>query len=130
MRSGLALGKTASVDITVTREMFAQFEGVPVHPVYSTVSMVYHMEWASRLIILPFLEDHEEGMGGAVSVRHLAPCTEGAAVRVTAAVSALSRNQVVTSVKAESGGMTIGTGEVTQMILPKERIAGMINGNQ
>ncbi|WP_409291171.1 thioesterase family protein [Peribacillus sp. SCS-37] len=130
MRSGLALGKTASIDITVTREMFAQFEEELVHPVYSTVSMVYHMEWASRLIILPFLEDHEEGMGSAVSVRHLAPCAEGAAVRVTAAVSGLRGNQVVTRVKAENEGRTIGIGKITQTILTRERIAGMINGNQ
>ncbi len=71
MKPGLALGQTARVETTVTEEMFAQFEGTVVHPAYSTVSMVYHMEWAARKIILPYLESSEEGVGGAVNVKHL-----------------------------------------------------------
>ncbi|MEI2358493.1 thioesterase [Mesobacillus zeae] len=109
--------------------MFARFEGQLVHPVYSTVSMVYHMEWVSRQTILPFLEEHEEGMGGAVTVKHNAPCPEGTVISFTATVSDRKDNVVITTVRAESEGRLVGVGEVTQVILPKSKIASLVAGS-
>lgn len=129
MRDGLKAGHTSSIDVIVTPDMFARFEGKLVHPVYSTVSMVYHMEWVSRQIILPFLEDDEEGMGGAVTVKHIAPCVEGARVTVTATVTDLHANTILTNVKAESKGRLIGVGEVKQVILPKVKITELLTGS-
>ncbi|TXK89548.1 thioesterase [Parageobacillus sp. SY1] len=114
------------VEAVVTPDMFAQFEGNVVHPAYSTVSMVYHMEWASRKIILPYLEEHEEGMGVAVSVKHIAPTTEGSTVTVTATVTEIRDNVVVTKVEAKNEMQVIGIGEVKQVILPKQKIAQML----
>lgn len=129
MRDGLIAGRTASIDVIVTPEMFARFEGKVIHPVYSTVSMVYHMEWVSRQIIVPFLEDHEEGMGGAVTVKHIAPCIEGAEVTVIATVTGLQANTILTNVRAESKGRLIGVGEVKQVVLPKEKINELLTGS-
>ncbi|MBT2636984.1 thioesterase [Bacillus sp. ISL-39] len=129
MRDGLIAGHTASINVIVTPDMFARFEGEVVHPVYSTVSMVYHMEWVSRQIIIPFLEDHEEGMGGAVTVKHIAPCTEGAEVIITAAVTGIQDNNILTNVKAESKGRLIGVGEVKQVVLPKKKINELLTGS-
>lgn len=128
MHDGLKAGQSASINIIVTPDMFARFEGQLVHPAYSTVTMVYHMEWVSRQIILPYLEDHEEGMGGAVTVKHIAPCTEGADVTVTATVTDLQANIVITNVRAESRGRLIGVGEVKQVILPKTKISELLIG--
>jgi predicted thioesterase len=122
MKEGMQVGETASVTAKVTPEMFAQFDGEVVHPAYSTVSMVYHMEWASRKIILPYLEDEEEGMGAAVSVKHIAPTTAGSTVTVTATVTTIHNNMVVTKVEACNEEMVIGIGEVKQVILPKREI--------
>ncbi|MBT2660070.1 thioesterase [Bacillus sp. ISL-45] len=129
MRDGLIAGHTASINVSVTPDMFARFGGKVVHPVYSTVSMVYHMEWVSRQIIIPFLEDHEEGMGGAVTVKHIAPCTEGAEVIITAAVTGIQDNNILTNVKAESKGRLIGVGEVKQVVLPKKKINELLTGS-
>ena len=129
MRDGLIAGHTASIDVIVTPDMFARFEGTVVHPVYSTVSMVYHMEWVSRQIIVPFLEDHEEGMGGAVTVKHIAPCIEGAVITVTATVTGLQANTIHTNVRAESKGRIIGVGEVKQVVLPKDKITELLTGS-
>lgn len=129
MHDGLKAGHSASINIIVTPDMFARFEGQLVHPVYSTVTMVYHMEWVSRQIILPYLEGHEEGMGGAVTVKHIAPCTEGADVTVTATVTDLQANIVITNVRAESRGRLIGIGEVKQVILPKTKISELLIGS-
>jgi fluoroacetyl-CoA thioesterase len=129
MRDGLTAGQSATINVIVTPDMFASFEGKLVHPVYSTVSMVYHMEWVSRQIILPFLEDHEEGMGGAVNVKHIAPCIEGSEVSITATVTDLHDNTVITNVKAESRGRLVGVGEIKQVILPKKTITELLTGS-
>jgi fluoroacetyl-CoA thioesterase len=126
MKPGMEVGQTATVEAVVTPEMFAQFEGSVVHPAYSTVSMVYHMEWASRKIILPYLEDHEEGIGAAVSVKHIAPTTEGETVTVTATLTEVKDNVVITNVEARNHQRLIGIGEVKQVILPKQTIKEML----
>ncbi|SFA50070.1 Thioesterase superfamily [Parageobacillus thermantarcticus] len=126
MKPGMRVGDTAVVEAVVTPDMFAQFEGNVVHPAYSTVSMVYHMEWASRKIILPYLEEHEEGMGAAVSVKHIAPTAEGSTVTVTATVTEIRDNVVVTKVEAKNETQVIGIGEVKQVILPKRKITQML----
>lgn len=127
MIPGLIVGQTESIQITVSKEMFAQFEGIVVHPTYSTVSMIYHMEWVSRKIILPFLEDDEEGMGGAVSAKHLAPAPEGTQLTIIAELIDYDRNIVITKVSVLRDTELIGIGEVKQVILPKIKIAKMLN---
>jgi len=122
MKPGMAIGQKAEISLTVTPDMFARFEGNTVHPAYSTVSLVYHMEWASRQIILPYLEPHEEGIGGAVCVKHLAPAAEGEKVTVTATLTELKGRAVVTDVEAKTQRAVIGRGQVTQFILGKEEI--------
>ncbi|WP_430789933.1 thioesterase family protein [Virgibacillus flavescens] len=122
MKAGMEIGRTESIEITVTEDMFASFEGKVVHPVYSTVAMVYHMEWVSRKIILPFLEEHEEGMGGAVQLKHIAPSPLHSNVTLTATLTAYKKEQVITEVEAYNEHGLIGKGEVKQVILPKELI--------
>lgn len=122
MKPGMELGQTATVTAEVTEDMFAQFEGHVVHEAYSTVSMVYHMEWAARQIILPYIEDHEEGIGAAVSVKHIAPTAVGTHVHVTATLTELKENIIITEVEAKNEKGVIGAGKVTQAILPKEDI--------
>jgi fluoroacetyl-CoA thioesterase len=127
MKPGMGIGQTETIELTVTKEMFAEFGGKIVHPAYSTAWMVYHMEWASRLIILPFLEKDEEGMGAAVTVNHLSPAREGERVIVKATLSSLTGNSVVTDVTAEGPNGLIGNGVVKQVILLKSKIRTLLN---
>ncbi|MBN8199968.1 MULTISPECIES: thioesterase family protein [Bacillaceae] len=126
MKPGLQIGNQAVVHAVVSPEMFAQFEGEVIHPVYSTVTMIYHMEWASRLLIIPYLEEGEEGMGGAVSARHLSPSPEGSSIIITATVSKLDGNSVYSTVTVHNGKILAGKGEVKQVILKKSKIAEML----
>jgi fluoroacetyl-CoA thioesterase len=127
LKSGLNIGQTESIQITVSSDMFAQFDGIVVHPTYSTVSMIYHMEWASRKIILPFLEEDEEGMGGAVSAKHLAPAPEGSKLTIISELIEYDRNIVITKVSVFRDTELIGIGEIKQVILPKRKITKMLN---
>ncbi|WP_404346488.1 thioesterase [Sutcliffiella horikoshii] len=126
MKPELTLGTKHSIQITVTNEMFAQFEGELVHPVYSTAMMVYHMEWVSRQIILRVLEETEEGMGAEVKVKHLAPAKEGTILTLEATVVGLKKNFIITKVLIFSEDRVVGEGEVTQVILQKSKIKSMI----
>lgn len=123
MKPGMEVGREETIEILVTKDMFAAFEGEIVHPVYSTVAMTYHMEWVSRKIILPFLESHEEGMGASVQINHLAPAPLGSTVTLTATLVEHYGNVVLTKVKAVNQMGIIGKGEVKQVILPKDMIA-------
>lgn len=129
MKPGMKVGQTKSITAEVTPDMYAQFEGKVVHPAYSTVSMVYHMEWAARQIILPYLEDHEEGIGGAVTVKHMAPTPAGETITATAELTEIKGNAVITAVEVRNSKEVVGKGEVTQFILPQEQIESMLQAN-
>ncbi|GAA0440364.1 thioesterase family protein [Lentibacillus halophilus] len=122
MKKGLHMGSSTFLTDTVTQDMVAQFGGEVVHPVYSTVAMVYHMEWTSRLLVLPFLDENEEGMGAEVSVKHIAPTGLGTQVNITATVTDMTDHKVITEVLIENEQGLIGRGEVKQAILPKKTV--------
>lgn len=119
MREGLVPGAEAQVTVTVTNDMLARFEELGlVHPVYSTWSMVRHMELASRKVILPYLEPDEEAVGYSVSVTHLAPAPLGATVTARARLVRIEGNQVICATSALSGSTTIGEGTTVQVVVP------------
>lgn len=127
MKPGMKIGQIATIEVEVTPDMFASFGGTLVHPAYSTASMVQHMEWASRMVLLPFLEEDEEGMGAAVTIKHIAPSTAGASIKVTATLSDISGNLIFTQVEASNEKGLIGVGEIKQVVLPKKKIHHLLN---
>ncbi len=122
MKPGLHPGHREQITITVTEEMVASFGGKMVHPTLSTVTMVYYMEWAGRKVILPFLEEEEEGVGGQIAVKHCSPAPVGKKVTFTAEATEVKENKVVCRVWAEHDKAVVGEGTFTQVIAPKARI--------
>ncbi len=110
----------ATVELTVTPEMRASFEGAVVHEVYGTAPMVGHMELAARRVILAAREEGEEGIGYKVDVAHLAPAPVGSRVTVTARLRSVEGNRVLCDVEARTAHGVIGRGTVTQVLLPIE----------
>ncbi len=121
-------GYEAHLAVVVTEAMTVDFEELGrIHPVYATYWLCKHMEEAGRKIILPFLEDGEEGIGSAVSARHLAPAVADQRLAVVAEHVCTERNRVHTRCRATNeAGELIGEGETEQTILPRERIAARI----
>ncbi|HVB10005.1 MAG TPA: hotdog domain-containing protein [Bacillota bacterium] len=88
------------------------------HPVYSTYRMARDCEWAARLVILPYLEDGEEGVGAGLRLRHGSPAKVGSTVTVTATCIRVRGPLVVCRVEAVAGGKRCGWGVVHQLLLP------------
>lgn len=121
-------GYEAHLAVVVTDAMTVDFEELGrVHPVYATYWLCKHMEEAGRKIILPFLDDGEEGIGSAVSVRHLAPAVAGQRLVILARHAGTEGNRVHVSCRATNeAGELVGEGETEQTILHRERIAARI----
>ncbi len=117
-------GYQATFEIVVTAEMTVNFEELgSVHPVYATYWMVKHMELAGRKIILPFLDEEEEGIGYEIRARHLAPTLPGMQVRIVAEYLRSERNRVYVRFQAYNElEDVIGEGETTQVILSQAKL--------
>ncbi len=122
MKRGLSIGVAASVFDVVTTQMQPAFDGRVVHPVYGTVAMVYHMEWAARKVILPFLQEDEEGIGTGVQVRHLYPAPIGTQIEVKAVCVGLLDNVINCEVQVWAGEQLLGEGRVEQRIVLRKSL--------
>lgn len=118
----LTPGVTANLEITVTDEMRPAFDGEVVHQVMSTVTMIYYMEKAGRHVILPYLEEGEEGAGYDVSITHTGPAIVGEKVVFTAVCTQVTERRVVCEVTARTSHGVIGQGTFTQAIFRKARM--------
>jgi fluoroacetyl-CoA thioesterase len=118
-------GYEETVGVVVTDEMTVNFgELGRVHPVYATYWLAKHMEEAGRKVIVPFLQEDEEGIGRAVSVTHLASALPGMRIEVTArhvstVTNAEGRFKIQSECTAYSElGDLIGTGSTEQYVFP------------
>jgi fluoroacetyl-CoA thioesterase len=109
-----AIGEEASLEVTVTDEMLVEILGRRIHPVYSTVSMVKHVEEASRLLIEPHLGDDEDGTGYAVSVVHERPARLGEHLRVVARATRVDDRECESRVEVLGPDGRVGHGTVVQ----------------
>ncbi len=123
-------GYQATFETVVTDEMTVNFEEMgSVHPVYATYWMVKHMELVGRKIILPFLEQGEEGIGYEVRVRHLASALPGMRVRIISEYVKTEKNRVYARCRAYNEIKDlIGEGETTQVILAQAKLESNFEG--
>ena len=115
-------GAEAEVRVVVDETMLAAFEGQVVHAVYGTAAMVSHLELAGRKIILPYLEEGEEGVGHAIAVTHLAPTLPGMTVTARARYLETRGRQVICDVEAFNRWGKIGEGTFTQVIVDRQKL--------
>jgi len=109
-----AVGEEATLEVTVSEDMLVDILGRRIHPVYSTVSMVKHVEEASRLLIEPHLRDGEDGTGFAVSVVHERPARVGEPLRVVARATRVDDRECESEVEVVGPDGRVGRGTVVQ----------------
>jgi fluoroacetyl-CoA thioesterase len=123
MRDGLAPGTVGDVRITVTEAMLANFDELGlVHPVYSTWTMVKHMEEASRKVILPVLDADEDAVGHSIDVVHLAPTPVGAWVVARAILDRIEGRRIYCRLEAYNVRERIGEGHNVQVVVSRQRL--------
>lgn len=119
MKPGIREGQTAELEVTIERAHLAEFGGETVHDLYSTSALIHHMEWAARKTILPYLEDHEEGMGCHINVSHRMLTLPGMKVRLKATVTDVRDSKVECEVEAFNSRGKIARGTIVQAIVDK-----------
>ncbi len=100
----------------------ATFDVGEVHPFYGTFALARDAEWSSRLFVLEMKEEHEEGIGTYVNIKHLSPAMVGETVLFEATLKSVERNNVICEIKVKVGDRLIAEGETGQKILTKERL--------
>ena len=119
---------TVTHQVVVRDDMTVDFE-LPdarmgkLHPVYATYWMTKHIELVSRLLILPFLEDDEEGIGFQVSVTHHASALPGMTLKLRAVHVRSVKNRVFAACTVMNElGDCVGEGKTTQVILKRGKL--------
>ena len=128
MKDSFEPGIVRQIEVVVTEDMCPAFDGIVVHRVYSTWSMVHHMELAARRVLVDYLEEDEEGIGTRIAVDHRSPAAVGTRVRVRAELTELQRNRVVCKVTAWQGDRLIGEGEQIQVVMKKDKLRTILAG--
>ena len=126
MKPGLRLGMTIDLPARVEKHMKPHLEGLVRHPLYATWAMVYHMETAARMLLAPYLDEHEEAVGGAVLVKHLRPARIGAPLHVVARLVKVKGPRIFARTEVHSRGRKIGEGSVLQVVMTRARFAKLI----
>jgi len=120
MKPGLSVGIQRELSFTVTEDMCPAFDGVVVHRVCATWTLVHYFEVAGRKMLIDFLADGEEGVGSHASCDHLAPAPIGASVRVVATCAAVTERELICDCVAYVGEKKIATGQTGQRVFPKK----------
>ncbi len=126
MKQGLEPGMFSEATWEVTPEMCPHFDGMLVHPLYATWTMVHHMEIVGRKLIAPFLDEHKEAVGAHISVDHKSPATIGSTIAVRAEVTSLTPHRLTCRTFARCGDRLIGQGEFVQVVMPKSRLEALL----
>ena len=107
-------GETATVAVTVTREMTARLFDREVHPVYATAWMVRHIEESGRLIVERELGADEDATGYRVELTHERPARVGDRLTITARVVDADTRQCVTDHNVEGPAGCVGRARFVQ----------------
>jgi fluoroacetyl-CoA thioesterase len=126
VRPGLRVGHTVDMPARVEKHMRPRLEGLVRHPLYATWAMVYHMETVSRMLLAPYLEPHEEAVGGGVLVKHLRPARIGAPLHVVARLVRVRGARIYTRAEIHTRGRKIGEGSVLQVVMTRGRFAKLL----
>jgi len=126
MRTGLKTGLTVDMPAKVEKHMKPHLQGLVRHPLYATWAMVYHMETASRMLLAPYLEPHEEAVGGGVLVKHLRPARVGAPLHVVAKLVRVRGSRIYTRAEIHSRGRKLGEGSILQVVMSRARFAKLL----
>jgi len=122
MKQGFRVGDVRVHTYQVTKDDFATFQSGTVHQVCSTFVLAREMEWSSRLFVLEMKEEHEEGVGTALEIKHHAPAFLGDTLQLSATIHSLSGNELICDIEVKVDDSLVASGKTGQKILNKEKV--------
>ena len=125
MKQLFKYGDTKEFYKVVSKKDTAKFNGVEVHPYYSTFALARDAEWSSRLFVLDMKEIDEEGIGTFVNIKHVSPAWVGDEVRFIATIKSVVHNEVVCTITAKVNGRLIAKIETGQKILNSDELEAL-----
>lgn len=125
MKQLFKYGDTKEFYKVVSKKDTAKFNGVEVHPYYSTFALARDAEWSSRLFVLDMKEIDEEGIGTFVNIKHVSPALVGDEVRFIATIKSVVHNEVVCKITAKVNGRLIAKIETGQKILNSDELEAL-----
>ena len=125
MKQIFKYGDTKEYYRVVAKGDVAKFNGVVVHPYYTTFALARDAEWTCRLFVLDMKEIEEEGIGTYVNIQHKAPAKIGDEVRFIATLRSVNINEVVCTFTAKVGNRLIAIGETGQKILDADQLESL-----
>ena len=125
MKQLFKYGDTKEFYKVVSKKDTAKFNGVEVHPYYSTFALARDAEWSSRLFVLDMKEIDEEGIGTFVNIKHVSPALVGDEVRFIANIKSVVHNEVVCTITAKVNGRLIAKIETGQKIINSDELEAL-----
>lgn len=126
MRSELRPGLTAEIEVTITKDMLAEFDGEELHDLYATSALVHHAELAARKLLLPHLTSEEQAMTSNIEVSHLMLTVPGMRVKVKAQIKEIRDKKIVCDIEATHVRGKVARGTLTQAIVEKSWLGNKI----
>ena len=123
------IGRYYIEEFTVDASMTAILGNVEIHPVCSTVTMVYYAELASRRVIEPLFDDGENAIGGGISLEHIGMAAIGDIIEIKACISSFDGKILICNITARVKGSKklLCKGTQTQVVLSQNIISDLIN---
>ena len=120
----------ATLTFTVTADDTAEALGSGSLPVLATPRLLAWCEAATCAALEPTLPEGSTSVGTRVTLDHSAASPVGAEVEVTASVAYADGRLVRFAVSARMGGVLVGSGEVTRVVVVTDRFLARVGGSR
>jgi fluoroacetyl-CoA thioesterase len=123
------IGRYYIEEFTVDASMTAVLGNVEIHPVCSTVTMVYYAELASRRVIEPLFTEGENAIGAGISIEHVGMAAIGDSIEMKACIHSFDGKVLVCDITARLKGSKklLCKGTQAQVILSQNIISELID---
>ncbi|MCC6609666.1 MAG: thioesterase family protein [Burkholderiales bacterium] len=125
MKSGLAVGTTATRQVLIDRPRTVDFLGENLR-VYATPELVRDFEIACREFLLQYCEPGEDSVGTGIGVTHGGATLLGATVEITITVKAVDGRRVTFDLVARDQAEEVSRGEHGRFIVEVEKLRARV----
>lgn len=116
--------------IVVEERHIASHLGSGGVPVYSTPTMILHMEETSRDLVDGHLGPRGATVGASIDVRHLAPTPLGAKVRIRSELVSMEGRTLTFKLEAWDEVDKIGEGDHVRVVIDLDRFEAKLAGKR